>query len=58
MTITLTDEEVDLVFRSVQELPFRQAAPLVQKIQKQFEDAHKEEKPEDDAGLLKKAVKK
>lgn len=40
MKLELTDEECELVFKAIQELPFRQAAPMVQKIQKQFEEAH------------------
>lgn len=58
MKLDLTDEECELVFQGIQDLPFKQAAPLVQKIQKQFEEAHKKEEPAEDVGLLKKAVKK
>lgn len=59
MKIELSDEEVDLVFRAIQDLPFKQAAPMVQKIQKQYEDAHKKDETEkEDVGLLKKANQK
>lgn len=59
MKIELTDEEVDLVFRAIQDLPFKQAAPMVQKIQKQYEDAHKKDEPQvDTTHVEKKEVKK
>lgn len=55
MKLELTDEEVDLMFRAIQDQPFKVAAPLVQKIQKQFEDEHKE--PQTDATHVKKEEK-
>jgi len=60
MKLELADEEVDLVFRAIQDLPFKQAAPLVQKIQKQFELAHEEankEKPQVDTTHIKEVKK-
>lgn len=59
MKIELTDEEVDLVFRAIQSLPFGQVFQLVQKIQKQFEEAHKKDEPQvDTTHVEKKEVKK
>ena len=60
MNIELTDEETDLVFRAIQDLPFKHAAPLVQKIQRQFEEAHKTNEPTqtDSSHVEKKEMKK
>lgn len=40
MKLDLTDEEVELVFQGIQNLPFKQVAGLITKIQTQFSECH------------------
>jgi hypothetical protein len=37
-TITLTDVEVEIIGKGLQELPFKYALPVIQKLQKQCQE--------------------